>query len=79
MKERKRPEKAKRVLKKKHKAAKLIAQQKLTEIPKNHIASRKLLCPACGSDNITLWTGGVSGIYQCCKCGYIGPIIIEED
>jgi predicted RNA-binding Zn-ribbon protein involved in translation (DUF1610 family) len=51
----------------------------LSEIPKDHIISRKLLCPACGSDNITLWMGSKLGmIYKCCRCGYIGPVVIEE-
>ena len=37
-------------------------------------------CPACGSDDITLWMGAKLGmIYKCKKCGYTGPVVIEED
>lgn len=37
------------------------------------------LCPKCKSENITLFAGGHTGQYQCKKCGYIGPLIIEKD
>ena len=38
------------------------------------------LCPQCGSSSITLYMGGMTGVqYECKKCGYRGPIIIETD
>ncbi|MCK4531405.1 MAG: hypothetical protein KAT94_00920 [Candidatus Aenigmarchaeota archaeon] len=37
-------------------------------------------CPVCDSRSITLWMGAKLGIqYQCKKCGYHGPLVIEED
>jgi len=36
-------------------------------------------CPKCGSEDISLFLGGQFGKYKCKKCGYIGPMIIEED
>jgi len=36
-------------------------------------------CPRCRSRDIILDTGGQTGKYACKKCGYIGPLIIEED
>jgi len=37
-------------------------------------------CPECESTDITLWAGATVGmIYYCQKCGYRGPLIIEED
>ena len=40
----------------------------------------KKTCPACGSSEIDLWMGSSLGmIYKCRKCGYTGPVIIEED
>lgn len=35
-------------------------------------------CPACKSTNITLYMGGHFGTYLCKKCGYTGPLILEE-
>ena len=36
-------------------------------------------CPVCKSTNVTLYRGGQLGTYQCKKCNYVGPIIIEEE
>lgn len=37
-------------------------------------------CPKCGSGELSLYVGGETGVrYQCGGCGYIGPLIIEED
>ncbi|MFH1236941.1 MAG: hypothetical protein V1648_00875 [Candidatus Aenigmatarchaeota archaeon] len=37
-------------------------------------------CPVCGSDDITFWMGAKLGVqYACKKCGYHGPLIVEED
>ena len=35
-------------------------------------------CPQCKSTNVTLYMGGHFGKYLCKKCGYVGPLIIEE-
>ena len=37
------------------------------------------ICPKCKSEEIILDTGGHTGKYNCKKCGYIGPLIIEKD
>ena len=36
-------------------------------------------CPACRSRDITLDTGGQTGKWRCKRCGYIGPLVVEED
>ena len=37
-------------------------------------------CPSCGSARINLYMGAELGmLYKCETCGYIGPIIIEQD
>ena len=37
------------------------------------------ICPKCRSDEIKLHVGGRTGSYECKKCGYIGPLIIEKE
>lgn len=38
-----------------------------------------LLCPVCGSSNVTYHLGGQIGyMYQCKDCGYVGALIIEK-
>ena len=37
---------------------------------------RKKICPQCKKSNIQFFAGGITGNYSC-KCGYVGPIIIE--
>jgi transposase-like protein len=36
-------------------------------------------CPVCKSTDVTLDTGGHTGKWKCKKCGYFGPLVIEED
>ena len=37
-----------------------------------------LICPQCGSTNVTYWLGLKAGVkYQCKDCGYIGAFVIE--
>lgn len=36
-------------------------------------------CPACGSTDVTLDTGGQTGKWRCKKCGYVGALVVEED
>lgn len=36
-------------------------------------------CPKCGSRNIVLHAGGITGNWKCLDCGYVGPIIMESD
>ena len=39
-----------------------------------------LCCPSCGSEEIYVETGGVTGnIYRCKRCGYRGPLVLEVD
>jgi predicted RNA-binding Zn-ribbon protein involved in translation (DUF1610 family) len=40
---------------------------------------KKQKCPNCGSEDINLFFGGQFGKYKCKKCGYLGPIIVEEE
>lgn len=41
---------------------------------------RVLRCPKCKSVGVSLWMGAKLGIqYFCKKCGYRGPLVIEED
>jgi predicted RNA-binding Zn-ribbon protein involved in translation (DUF1610 family) len=38
------------------------------------------ICPVCKTKNITLWMGAKLGIlYYCKSCGYVGPLVVEED
>ncbi|MCD6144930.1 MAG: hypothetical protein J7J03_00800 [Methanosarcinales archaeon] len=37
-----------------------------------------LICPQCGSRNVTYWLGLKAGCqYQCKDCGYVGAFVIE--
>jgi hypothetical protein len=36
-------------------------------------------CPKCGSTSIDFYAGGLTGVHHCKKCGYLGPIVLEED
>ena len=37
-------------------------------------------CPQCGSANIHLHMGAMTGVqYKCEMCGYIGALIVEQD
>lgn len=38
----------------------------------------KKICPSCKKDTIDLFIGGQTGNYQC-KCGYVGPIVLEVE
>ena len=35
-------------------------------------------CPKCKRKGVDLFLGFTTGNYLCKKCGYIGPIVIEE-
>ncbi len=37
------------------------------------------VCPKCGSKNIALFMGSLTGIrYRCKDCGYVGVVFLEE-
>jgi len=36
-------------------------------------------CPKCRSTRIAYFAGMITGNYHCKECGYVGPLIIEED
>lgn len=38
-----------------------------------------LRCPKCKSDKINFYSASITGAYFCEKCGYLGPLVIEED
>lgn len=35
-------------------------------------------CPNCGGEEVYWYAGAITGSYQCRKCGYIGPLVVEE-
>lgn len=35
------------------------------------------ICPKCGSTEVDLVAGGVTGTYQCRKCGFAGSLFPE--
>lgn len=37
------------------------------------------ICPKCKSDKIVFHAAAHTGMYQCQKCGYTGPIVLEQD
>jgi len=37
------------------------------------------ICPTCGSEDITMVTGGIMGLWECKKCGYKNDIFPERD
>lgn len=39
-----------------------------------------LVCPLCGSINVTYYMGMKTGVqYQCKDCDYVGAFIVEKD
>jgi hypothetical protein len=36
-------------------------------------------CPKCRSTKVDFYAGGLTGSYHCKVCGYIGPILLEEE
>ena len=38
-----------------------------------------LKCPVCKSEKVIFNAGGETGKYECVSCGYLGPLIIDED
>ncbi len=36
-------------------------------------------CPNCRSEGLDLFLGFTTGNYLCKRCGYIGPIAVEEN
>lgn len=36
-------------------------------------------CPHCESILIDAWIGGITGLYFCKKCKYMGPVVLEEE
>lgn len=35
-------------------------------------------CPKCGSTELVLAFGAITGQYVCKKCGYVGPLVVEK-
>jgi transposase-like protein len=41
---------------------------------------RMLVCPKCGSGNVSLIAGSIVGqVYHCQKCDYVGSLVLEVD
>lgn len=36
-------------------------------------------CPVCCSDELELYMGAQFGKYRCKSCGYLGPLVLEQD
>lgn len=36
-------------------------------------------CPVCHSDELELYMGAQFGKYRCKSCGYLGPLVLEQD
>lgn len=40
---------------------------------------KTLKCPNCRSENIAFQSGGITGMYECKDCGYMGPLVLEVE
>ena len=40
---------------------------------------KRRLCPACMKPCLELYAGWLTGNYICRKCGYLGPLAVEEE
>ncbi len=38
-----------------------------------------MLCPNCKKPTLIQHAGGISGLYECKNCDYIGTLVIEYD
>ena len=38
----------------------------------------KKICPNCGSDDVTMVAGGITGNWMCKRCGYQGSVLEKE-
>jgi len=36
------------------------------------------ICPNCGSEEVYMIAGGITGTWMCKKCGYTGPVFEKE-
>ena len=36
------------------------------------------ICPNCGSEEVYMIAGGITGTWMCKKCGYSGPVFEKE-
>ena len=36
-------------------------------------------CPRCGSEDVNMAAGGITGTWKCEKCSYIGSIFPEKE
>ena len=36
------------------------------------------ICPNCGSEDVYMVAGGVTGGWMCKKCGHMGPVFEKE-
>jgi len=38
----------------------------------------KKICPNCGSEDVYMIAGGMTGTWMCKKCGHVGPVFEKE-
>ena len=38
----------------------------------------KKFCPQCGSEDVYMMAGGITGSWMCKKCGHQGPVLEKE-
>lgn len=38
----------------------------------------KKICPNCGSEEVYMIAGGMTGTWMCKSCGHIGPVFEKE-
>ena len=54
--------------------------EKVIEEASNKHNPTILVCPHCGSTNVTYYMGMKTGVqYQCKDCDYVGAFIVEKD
>lgn len=39
----------------------------------------KKFCPRCGSDDVEMVAGGITGSFMCNNCGYSGSVFPEKE
>ena len=55
-------------------------EKEMLEEMKRPRGRRILICPVCGSTEVTYYMGLKTGYqYQCKSCNYVGALVLEQD